>query len=176
MMTMTTEIISPRETQKRLREGAQLIDIREANEYRREHIADARLFPLSAMEQGSTLQADAKDQVIYHCQSGNRTRNHLNRLIAAAAPSKVAVLDGGLQAWKQAGLETVVNKGEPLPLMRQVQIVAGLLTLSGVILGYTVSEGFYLLSAFVGAGLTFAGISGFCGMARLLALMPWNRS
>jgi hypothetical protein len=31
------------------------------------------------------------------------------------------------------------------------------------------------LSGFVGAGLTYAGISGFCGMARLLAAMPWNQ-
>jgi hypothetical protein len=32
-----------------------------------------------------------------------------------------------------------------------------------------------MLSGFVGAGLVFAGVTGFCGMARLLALMPWNR-
>ncbi|MBL0811046.1 DUF2892 domain-containing protein, partial [Klebsiella michiganensis] len=67
------------------------------------------------------------------------------------------------------------DKSQPLPLMRQVQIVAGALILLGVALGYAFSSGFFLLSAFVGAGLTFAGITGFCGMARLLALMPWNR-
>ena len=67
------------------------------------------------------------------------------------------------------------DKSQPLPLMRQVQIVAGVLILLGVALGYAFSSGFFLLSAFVGAGLTFAGITGFCGMARLLALMPWNR-
>ena len=67
------------------------------------------------------------------------------------------------------------DKSQPLPLMRQVQIAAGVLILLGVALGYTVNSGFFLLSAFVGAGLAFAGITGFCGMARLLALMPWNR-
>ena len=67
------------------------------------------------------------------------------------------------------------DKSQPLPLMRQVQIVAGILILLGVALGYAFNSGFFLLSAFVGAGLTFAGITGFCGMARLLALMPWNR-
>ena len=67
------------------------------------------------------------------------------------------------------------DKSQPLPLMRQVQIVAGALILLGVALGYAFCSGFFLLSAFVGAGLTFAGITGFCGMARLLALMPWNR-
>lgn len=59
--------------------------------------------------------------------------------------------------------------------MRQVQIAAGALVLLGVILGYGVAPGFFLISGVVGAGLLFAGISGFCGMARLLMKMPWNR-
>lgn len=69
----------------------------------------------------------------------------------------------------------VEDKSQPLPLMRQVQIAAGALILLGVVLGYAVNSGFFLLSGFVGAGLTFAGLTGFCGMARLLAVMPWNR-
>jgi hypothetical protein len=48
--------------------------------------------------------------------------------------------------------------------------------LLGVVLGLSVHPAFFGLSAFVGAGLTFAGVSGFCGMARLLAIMPWNRA
>ncbi|WP_259461660.1 DUF2892 domain-containing protein, partial [Enterobacter sp. R1(2018)] len=56
-----------------------------------------------------------------------------------------------------------------------VQIAAGTLVLVGVLLGYTLHPDFFLLSGFVGAGLLFAGVSGFCGMARLLAVMPWNR-
>ncbi|MFV9372643.1 DUF2892 domain-containing protein, partial [Raoultella ornithinolytica] len=52
---------------------------------------------------------------------------------------------------------------------------AGSLALLGVILGYSVSSAFFLLSGFVGAGLILAGVTGFCGMARLLDIMPWNR-
>lgn len=85
------------------------------------------------------------------------------------------MVEGGIQGWKQAGLLTVEDKSQPLPLMRQVQIAAGLLILCGVVLGYSVSSGFFLLSGFVGAGLLFAGVTGFCGMARLLKVMPWNR-
>jgi rhodanese-related sulfurtransferase len=59
--------------------------------------------------------------------------------------------------------------------MRQVQIAAGGLVLAGVALGFTVHPVFFGLSAFVGAGLALAGVTGFCGMARLLAVMPWNR-
>ena len=90
-------------------------------------------------------------------------------------PAQTFVVEGGIQGWKQAGLLTVEDKSQPLPLMRQVQIAAGLLILCGVVLGYSVSSGFFLLSGFVGAGLLFAGVTGFCGMARLLKVMPWNR-
>ena len=72
-------------------------------------------------------------------------------------------------------MPTQLDRSQPIEIMRQVQIVAGSLVLIGVILGYFVTPAFYALPAFVGAGLLFAGISGFCGMAKLLAIMPWNR-
>ncbi|KNC88232.1 rhodanese family protein [Trabulsiella odontotermitis] len=172
---MTFATLSPRDADERIRQAAQLIDIREADEYAREHIAQARLFPLSAIEQGARLPLQATDEVIFHCQSGKRSSGNAAKLVAAAAPGKVWLLEGGIDAWKQAGLPTQEDKSQPLPIMRQVQIAAGVLILCGVILGYTVAEGFFLLSGFVGAGLLLAGISGFCGMARLLAVMPWNR-
>ena len=59
---------------------------------------------------------------------------------------------------------------------RQVQIGAGSLVLAGALLAWLVDPAFHALSAFVGAGLVFAGVSGFCGMAKLLALLPWNRA
>ena len=67
------------------------------------------------------------------------------------------------------------DRSAPIDIMRQVQIGAGSLVLIGVALGALVAPGFYALSAFVGAGLLFAGATGFCGMAHLLARMPWNR-
>ena len=85
------------------------------------------------------------------------------------------MLEGGLEAWKKAGLPTALDTKQPIEIMRQVQITAGSLVLLGVALGFLVAPGFFLLSGFVGAGLTLAGATGFCGMAKLLALMPWNR-
>ena len=85
------------------------------------------------------------------------------------------LLDGGLDAWSAVGLPLEVNRKAPLEVMRQVQIAAGVLVLVGVTLGLLVHPGFFGLAAFVGAGLTVAGLTGFCGMARLLALAPWNR-
>lgn len=172
---MTTTTLSPQDARALIAQGAKLIDIRDADEYAREHIAGAQLLPLKAIEQGALLPAGADEIVIYHCQSGHRTQNSLTCLTLAAAPAQIRLLEGGIQGWKAAGLPTTEDKSQPLPLMRQVQIAAGVLILLGVLLGYTLSAGFFLLSGFVGAGLTLAGITGFCGMARLLALMPWNR-
>ncbi len=62
-----------------------------------------------------------------------------------------------------------------IDLNRQVRIAAGSLVLLGVGLGWFVHRGFYGLSAFIGAGLVFAGITDFCGLCRVLALLPWNR-
>jgi hypothetical protein len=70
----------------------------------------------------------------------------------------------------------IADRTAPLPIMRQVQIAAGSLVLLGVVLAVLVSPWFMALSAFVGAGLIVAGVTGFCGMANLLLHMPWNRS
>jgi rhodanese-related sulfurtransferase len=173
---MTIQHISPTDAKTRLAQGAALIDIREPDEYARENIPEAHLLSLSAIENGDRLGPfEAYDTVIFYCQSGNRTAQNEQKLAAAVAPAKVFLLEGGLNGWKKLGQGVVADKSQPLPIMRQVQIVAGTLILIGVVLGYSVDQAFFLLSGFVGAGLIFAGISGFCGMARLLGAMPWNR-
>ena len=172
---MTIPTISPAEAKVLLAQGAALIDIRERDEYARENIPEAHLLSLSAIENGDRLGPfDPFDTVIFYCQSGTRTAQNAQKLAAAVEPAKVLLLEGGLNGWKKEGQEILADTTQPLPVMRQVQIVAGSLILAGVVLGYAVHPAFFLLSGFVGAGLLFAGISGFCGMARLLARMPWN--
>ena len=83
--------------------------------------------------------------------------------------------EGGIEAWKKAGLPIARDRSQPIEIQRQVMIAAGSLVLLGVLLGRFVAPELYALPALVGAGLTFAGITGWCGMAKLLALMPWNR-
>lgn len=170
---MSLPLITPQQANALIDDGAKLIDIRDPDEYAREHIPAAQSVPLDTLP--GALKAGAGETVIFHCQSGARTSNNAARLAQAASPAQALVVEGGIQGWKQAGLPTVEDKSQPLPLMRQVQIAAGLLILCGVVLGYTLSSGFFLLSGFVGAGLLFAGLTGFCGMARLLKVMPWNR-
>ena len=95
--------------------------------------------------------------------------------MATAVEGEAFVLQGGLDAWALAGLPVKEDRQAPLEIMRQVQIAAGMLVLTGVLLGFIAHPAFFGLSAFVGAGLTFAGATGFCGMARLLQAAPWNR-
>lgn len=168
------KIISPARAAELLRQGAVLIDIREADEYARERIPGARHHALSRID-AETPVKPGDDVLVFHCRSGARTRGHAARLAAAACDCEAYILDGGIDAWKRAGLPVAVDRGKPIDLMRQMQITAGSLALAGVLLGTWLSPVFYLLSAVIGAGLVFAGVSGACPMVRLLKLMPWNR-
>lgn len=170
---MPLKLLSPRDAHRLLDQGALLIDIRSADEHARERIAQARHVPMERLAQGAENLGDA-NAVIFHCRSGNRTKMNAHTL-SACAPGVAYVLEGGLDAWKQAGLPVIVDSSQPLELQRQVQIAAGSMVVLGTALGIMASPWFFLLSGFVGAGLVFAGISGFCGLARLLMKMPWNR-
>lgn len=161
--------VSPAEAQRLIAGGATLVDVRGADEHARERIPGAVNRPLDR------LGALPAGPLIFHCRSGARTDAAAARL-AAAAGAPCYTLVGGLEAWRGAGLPTAVDRRQPIEIMRQVQIAAGTLVLAGVLLGWFVAPGFFALSGFVGAGLLFAGASGWCGMARLLALMPWNRA
>jgi len=166
--------ISPQDAADLVHHGAVLIDVRDADEHAREHIPGARHHALSRIDVETPVRA-GDDILVFHCRSGARTSGNAGRLAAAAQNCQAYILEGGLDAWKKAGLPVRLDRKQPIEIMRQVQIVAGTLILLGVLLGAFVAPGFYVLSGFVGAGLLFAGLSGFCGMARLLALMPWNK-
>ena len=171
---MSLKSISPQAASELVNQGAILVDIRAADEHARERIAQARHVPMDQLQSGGLPLAGAS-AVIFHCRSGNRTRVNASALRACAA-CEAYVLEGGLDAWKKAGLPVVADASQPLELQRQVQIAAGSLIVLGAVLGATVSPWFHALSGFVGAGLVFAGASGFCGLARVLMRMPWNRN
>lgn len=173
-MTAKLTTLPAPQVAERLKTGrALLIDIREADEFARRHAAGALSRPLSTFEAAHLKIEPAKD-VIFACRSGMRTEANCDRL-AAAVEGEAFVLHGGLDAWAAAGLPMEEDRKAPLEMMRQVQIAAGLLVLAGVLLGFSVHPSFFGVSAFVGAGLTFAGVTGLCGMARLLQAAPWNR-
>lgn len=152
---------------------AVLIDIRDPDEHAREHIFGAKLAPISSLS-GRDFGDEQAKVAVFHCRSGNRTQVHAEKL-SACGFEQVHYLDGGIEAWKAAGLPVRNNDRAPLEIMRQVQIAAGSLILIGAGMGALVHPAFYGLAAFVGAGLLFAGATGWCGMAMLLTSMPWNR-
>ncbi|MDP2408778.1 MAG: rhodanese family protein [Pseudolabrys sp.] len=168
------QTVSPERAAEMIRSGAVLVDIREADEHARERIPGARHHALSRIDADTPVRP-GDDVLIFHCRSGARTKGNAPRISAAAPACETYILEGGIDAWKKAGLPVALDRSQPIDLMRQVQIAAGSLVLLGVVLGALVNPGFYALSGFVGAGLLFAGATGFCGMARLLGAMPWNR-
>lgn len=170
---MTSKVITPQAAQALLAQGAVLVDVRGADEYAREHIAVAQHVPMELLSSQGMPSNDA-NALIFHCRSGNRTLINAQAL-SNCATCEVYILDGGLDAWKKAGLPVLKDAKQPLELQRQVQIGAGSMIVLGVVLGSTVAPAWYALSGFVGAGLIMAGVTGFCGLARVLMKMPWNK-
>lgn len=165
--------ISPAEAKRLMEQGATLVDVREADEHLRERIPGARHAPLSRLDEADLGDARV---LIFHCKSGMRTQSAAPRLAAKAGGTCEAyIVDGGIDALRKAGVPVLRDARQPLEINRQVQIGAGSLGFVGTILGITVSPAFLVVPALVGAGLLFAGLTGFCGMARLLARAPWNR-
>lgn len=167
---MNLPTLDPYESERLIAAGARLVDVREPDEFARRHIAGAVNAPLSKL--GALPAVDAP--TIYMCRSGSRTAANCG-VLAEVSGDDAFILDGGLEAWTKAGMPVVEDRRQPLEIMRQVQIAAGLLVLAGVAASLLVAPAWIALSAFVGGGLTFAGLSGWCGMAKLLAAMPWNR-
>ena len=169
------QTIAPRKAYEMLQNGqARLIDIRETSEYAENFIPQARLVPLSVARLYSVKDEDAPDKpVIFFCRSGRRTDKAAAELKALAGDTQAWQMEGGATAWDKAGLP-VRHEKTVMPLFRQIQIGAGSLVLLGI-LGSWIWHPMFWLSAFVGAGLVFAGVTGFCGLGLLLAKMPWNR-
>lgn len=155
------------------RKSVILVDVREPTEYAGEHLPDSILVPLSKFDPNQIPVKKNKTLVLY-CRSGNRSTQAAQKLFAAGF-EEVTHLGGGIEAWKQQGYPTIVNRNAPLSLIRQVQIVTGFLVITGTLLGVFVSPWFLILSGFVGAGLLFAGITNTCALAMLLAKLPINQ-
>jgi rhodanese-related sulfurtransferase len=153
-----------------------LIDVRTSVEFREVHVEFARNVPLDRLDPAALLASrnDSKGVPVYLiCRSGSRGRQACEKFLAAGFTNVVNV-EGGTLACVESGLPVVRGK-KAISLERQVRIAAGLLVLLGALLGWLVYPAFIGLSAFIGAGLVFAGVTDTCGMGMLLARMPWNQ-
>lgn len=165
--------ISLQQLKEMMRGGSkpQLIDVRSNAEFAAGHIPGAINIPMDEIE--SRLADLDESQVVLVCQSGRRA-GMTCELIQAHHPN-LKVLAGGTNAWTNETLPLVSSTGTRWSLDRQVRLVAGILILLGVGLGTLVHRYWYGLAGFVGAGLTFAGLTNTCGMAFILAKLPWNK-
>ncbi len=174
---MTPTTISPQELHALTKGDARvdLIDVRTPVEFREVHAEFARNVPLDQLDSAVLAAGRNHDvQPLYViCQSGGRGKRACEKLFNAGCTNVVNV-EGGTQAWIEAGLP-VVRGQKAISLERQVRIAAGLLVLIGALLSYFAHPYWAALPAIVGAGLVFAGITDTCGMGMMLARMPWNQ-
>jgi rhodanese-related sulfurtransferase len=171
---------SVQELQLRVSAGEKpvIIDVRTPAEFAAVHVPGARNVPWGSAEIRTLAREHAgrAGTLFVICQSSDRSRQCCTELAAAGVPD-VVLVEGGTSAWTAAGLplERAAGAGRAISLERQVRMAAGALVLTGCALGLWVHPGFFGVAAFVGAGLTVSGITGFCGMGLLLARMPWNQ-
>lgn len=149
-----------------------MLDVRTLGEFSAGHVPGAVHIPMDEVE-ARLDDIPAGEPIVLVCQSGNRA-SMVCDLIQHERPNAM-VLEGGTDTWMESGRPTVCSQRTRWAIDRQVRLGAGLLALIGAVLAVTVAPGWIYLAMFIGAGLTFSGLTNFCGMASLLALMPWNK-
>jgi rhodanese-related sulfurtransferase len=168
------ESVSPGTAAELLQENARILDVRTPAEFESVHIPGSYNVPLDLLsEHREELKMAVDGPVILVCASGMRARQADNALRLAGF-DRLTVLEGGINAWEQRGQE-VVRGTQKWSLERQVRGAAGTLVVAGALGGLLIWPPLTLLSLFVGAGLMFAAATNTCGMAMLLAKLPYNR-
>ncbi len=153
-----------------------LIDVREPFEYASEAISGSHNIPVSECNYDRICQlVEGKNYAVLMCQSGNRSNAVASQLTQQVEDMDVWQLEGGMNAWKQANQTVVSSSSKVLPLDRQVQLTVGTFILVGMLLYMMEMEWGLLFPLMIGLGLLNAGLTGWCGMAKLLAKMPWNK-
>jgi len=151
--------------------NAVLLDVRSPIEFETEHISGSINVPLEALDSRCD-EVSRNGQLVVICRSGKRAERGAYTLMRRGFQPKV--LEGGMVAWRKAGLP--INEGKKrLPIERQIQLIVGSGVLTGVLLGVFVNPWFLVIPGFFGAGLTFAGLSGTCALGILLGKAPWNK-
>lgn len=181
-MIMTIEqsetSVTPAELQRLTQSRpVQLLDVRTPGEFAAAHVPGARLVPLDDLDPSAFLKPHGAEtgSIYVLCQSGGRARKAIEKFRRAGFDGCVLV-EGGTQAWIDAGLPVVRGGGKTLPLMRQVQLTVGFISAAGAALALGIDARFAIIPLLTGCGLLFAGLTGTCGLALMLAKMPWNRA
>ena len=156
-----------------------IIDVRERDEFDAERISQSINIPLSQFNSiAPGIFSQIKDKpVILMCRSGQRAKLAQQQIGQLGFEDAISceVYTGGILEWKKQGNPTEKTKKTHLPILRQVQLIAGLGVLIFSLLAFFADPRWAFAAAFFGAGLAFAGLSGICALAVLLTKMPWNK-
>ena len=166
--------VPPKSAFEQCRDGERVIlDVRTGVEFSERYLINSKHLPLDQLKD-SWSQLDPSKHHYLLCLSGRRA-GKAAEILAANGFENLSIVDGGIDAWERSGLPVERPERKVLPLMRQVQLAIGVLALTGSLLAIFYNPLFAILPAILGAGLTLAGSTGWCGLALLLAKMPWNR-
>lgn len=162
------------EKEYRPNSGSQCLDVREPAEYAETRHENFGLCSLSDLSEKTVASLERSKTTYLLCRSGNRACQAADKLEKMGF-TDLRVIEGGLSAFQAAGRPLIKGASNVWGLERQVRFAAGSLVLTGLVLARTVHPGFVFLSGFVAAGLIFSAVTDTCGMAMLLARMPWNQ-
>lgn len=154
--------------------GAQCLDVREPVEHAAIRLEPFESCALSSLSEKSVGTLDKTKPTYLLCRSGSRACQAGERLEKMGF-TDLRVIEGGLNAFEAAGKPLVRGATKVWSLERQVRFAAGFLVLVGIVLAATVHPAGIFLSLFVAGGLIFSAVTDTCGMAMMLARMPWNR-
>ena len=176
-----TQTIKATEALTMIKNGtAILVDVREPDEFKSEHIAYALSVPLGTLADTiNTLDIPADKTILFQCFKGTRGEKACDLLQGLdACKNKIVNIEGGIEAWKASGLPVIYETSSPPPkvsLFRQVQVIVGFLVAFCVVLGFLGATPAFALAGIFGVALFVAGLTGWCGLAMILAKMPWNK-
>lgn len=151
---MSLTPISPLQAQGLIGNGAQLVDIRSAQEFAEGSAAGAHNQTLGMIERFAP-----GTEVIFLCRTGKRTAMN-ERELAALAASPAYRVEGGLEAWRAAGLPVAAAQQGRAVLQGMPLLFAGALSLFGLLLGWMYTDWWLLIPAFVAGDMAYAGATG----------------
>ncbi|MBL0725379.1 MAG: DUF2892 domain-containing protein [Alphaproteobacteria bacterium] len=151
-----------------------IVDVREGSEYDSKNIPIAVLVSQNGfVENFEQLKngAFSGKEIIIHCRSGVRSDDVVDK-IKSKYNVEIKSIEKGLLGWEEAGLP--VKLSNKMPISRQVQSVVGISLLVSGLFTLLYSRKFSIVTLIVGSGLTVAGLTGWCGLAKALMFAPWN--
>jgi len=151
-----------------------LIDVRNSEEFESCYVPGAINIPLDVLERGNIPLFSKKEKIYLLCQNGFRSARALE-LLRNKGFTELYLIEGGYKECLKNVPQLITKHSSYIPLIRQIQILAGFLVVLGIILSQLLFSGFLLLSFFVGCALVFEGVNGFWGSSLLLQKMPWNK-